>query len=77
MNATEQLALDTLSKCERPFYYDKENRRILTDDGMIIFFAHVFSIADSYTDSKERQDAIGQWLTELINKKLNERENGK
>lgn len=64
------LAVDTLSKCEKPFYYDDGSQMIFSKEGKMIIDVRGWGWIQKLDKAQERQDEIGAMFTEFLNKNV-------
>jgi len=61
------LAIDTLSKCGRPFYYDDMSQMIFSKEGKMIIDIRGWGWIQKLDKAQERQDEIGEMFVDFLN----------
>ena len=61
------LAVDTLSKCEKPFYYDDMGQMVFDKNGRMIIDIRGWGWIQKMDNAEARQDEVGKLFTNFLN----------
>lgn len=61
------LAIDTLSKRKKPFYYDKDSQFIFDQDGKMIIDIRGWGWIQKLDNPESRQDEVGNMFVTFLN----------
>lgn len=64
------LAVDTLSKCKKPFYYDQYGQMIFDSEGKMIVDIRGWGWIQKLDNAEKRQDEVGEMFADFLNKNI-------
>lgn len=64
------LAVDTLSRCKKPFYYDDMGQMIFSAEGKMIVDIRGWGWIQKLDNAEARQDEVGKMFTEFLNQNV-------